>query len=112
MRREKPYVRERERGVCAWLLTPLSTLHHAIQTTQLAPFTFSIRAACASALFTIQAIIEKFEGCGSAAIAPLPPSLPPFAYQHIIYLCIVCALHLRGVCTWNKAMIIPFIMWQ
>lgn len=87
--------------MCAWLLTPLSTLHHAIQTTQLAPFTFSIRAACASSLFTIRAIIEKFEGCGFAAIAPPPIQKNP-TYQHNTYLCIMCALHLGGVCTGIK----------
>lgn len=94
MRREKPYVRERsgwggERSVCAWLLTPLSTLHHAIQTTQLAPFTFSIRAACASSLFTIRAIIEKFEGCGFAAIAPPPfKKILHISTIHIFALCV------------------------
>lgn len=55
--RKAPRVREKSRSVCAWLLTPLSTLHHAIQTTQLAPFTFSIRLLCQLSLFTIQAFI-------------------------------------------------------
>lgn len=35
---------------CAWLLTPLSTLHHAIQTTQLASFTFSTGLVCQLAI--------------------------------------------------------------
>lgn len=76
--------------MCAWLLTPLSTLHHAIQTTQLAPFTFSIRAACASSLFTIRAIIEKFEGCGFAAIAPPPHSKKSYISAQYISLHYVC----------------------
>lgn len=40
-----------QRGVCAWLLTPLSTLHHAILTTQLAPFTFSIGLLCQLSIY-------------------------------------------------------------
>lgn len=70
--REKPGVSKNstERSVCAWLLTPLSTLHHATQTTQLAPFTFSIRQLCQLSIYNSSNYL-KAEGRGLSAKASL-----------------------------------------
>lgn len=55
-------VPEKHRGVCAWLLTPLSTLHHAIQATQLTPFTFSIRLLLPALYLQFKQLLKSGDG--------------------------------------------------